>query len=156
MMNRTRRELVRVLEELSICYPHWRFGQLVANMAGIADVNIWDIEDGQLLAAAKDHLEERLQSEAANERALLSTGNEQGEIRQVSRSEMVAHFWADVQRVLVAQYHKTEYQAKQEITDYRARLASHGVDDVIYNAGIESAAAAIASGGPIEPERTIP
>jgi hypothetical protein len=156
MMSRTRIELVRVLEELSGCYPHWRFGQLVANMAGIADVNVWDIEDEQLLAAASDHLEGRVQAKGGNESAPLATGNEQGGILRVSRGEMVAHFWVEVQRLLVDQYHITECQAKQEIADYRARLASHGVDEVIYNAGVESAAAAIASGGPFEPERAIP
>ncbi len=36
--------------------PHWRVGQLVANVAGWADAEIWDVEDGQLLAAAREHL----------------------------------------------------------------------------------------------------
>lgn len=59
MTDSTRTELFRVLEKLSSHYPHWRIGQLVANMAGIADVNIWDVEDKQLLAAAQDYLEHR-------------------------------------------------------------------------------------------------
>ena len=67
MTNSTRTELFRVLEELSNRYPHWRIGQLVANMAGIADVNIWDVEDGQLVAVAKDHLEHRSSSNGDND-----------------------------------------------------------------------------------------
>ena len=64
MMNPKRKELFGVLEELSSHYPNWRFGQLVANMAGIAEVNIWDLEDDQLLAVARDHLEHRPQTDA--------------------------------------------------------------------------------------------
>ena len=30
-------------------YPDWRLGRLVANVAGWADQEIWDIEDEQLL-----------------------------------------------------------------------------------------------------------
>ena len=52
-----RAELLRVLAELCERYPHWRFGQLVSNIAGWADVEIWDIEDEQLLAAVKAHLD---------------------------------------------------------------------------------------------------
>jgi hypothetical protein len=39
-------------------YPHWRFGQLVANLAGWADAELWDVEDGRLLAAASSHLQQ--------------------------------------------------------------------------------------------------
>lgn len=42
---------------LSTRYPHWRIGQLVANVAGWADADVWDAEDGQLLAAASAHIE---------------------------------------------------------------------------------------------------
>ena len=42
-------ELLNALEELWGKYPHWRFGQLVCNVAGWADVNPWDVEDQQLL-----------------------------------------------------------------------------------------------------------
>jgi hypothetical protein len=42
-------ELLNALEELWRKYPHWRFGQLVCNVAGWADVNPWDVEDHQLL-----------------------------------------------------------------------------------------------------------
>lgn len=58
MSETNRSELLRALAELARHYPHWRFGQLVANVAGWADVDIWDAEDRQLLAAAKAHLEQ--------------------------------------------------------------------------------------------------
>ncbi|MBO0697924.1 MAG: hypothetical protein J2P46_06000 [Zavarzinella sp.] len=53
-----RSELLLALTELSRRYPDWRFGQLVANVAGWADVDLWDVEDGQLLAAARAHIHE--------------------------------------------------------------------------------------------------
>lgn len=53
-----RAELMAAIAELCRRYPHWRFGQLVSNVAGWADVNVWDVEDEQLLAAAQAHLEE--------------------------------------------------------------------------------------------------
>lgn len=51
-------ELIPVLTELSRRYPDWRFGQLIANIAGWADQEVWDIEDAQLLEAARVHLEQ--------------------------------------------------------------------------------------------------
>jgi hypothetical protein len=51
-----RQELFHALAELSRRYPHWRAGQLVANVAGWADAEVWDAEDGQLLAAVRSHL----------------------------------------------------------------------------------------------------
>ena len=51
-----RSELFAVLAELSRHYPHWRMGQLVANVAGWADAEPWDAEGEQLLAAAREHL----------------------------------------------------------------------------------------------------
>jgi hypothetical protein len=56
-MNSERRvELLESIAELARRYPHWRLGQLVANVAGWADQDIWDVEDDQLLAAAQLHL----------------------------------------------------------------------------------------------------
>ena len=60
----TREELLRIIGELCRRYPHWRFGQLVANVSGWADVDIWDVEDEQLLDAAKEHLRQ-LESRSA-------------------------------------------------------------------------------------------
>ncbi|HYH68186.1 MAG TPA: hypothetical protein VD866_26065 [Urbifossiella sp.] len=49
-------DLFAALTELARRYPHWRVGQLVANVAGWADADVWDAEDEQLLAAARAHL----------------------------------------------------------------------------------------------------
>jgi hypothetical protein len=58
MNSSNRIELIQNIAELCERYPHWRLGQLLFNVAGWADVNIWDVEDHQLLAAAKEHLEQ--------------------------------------------------------------------------------------------------
>ncbi len=58
-----RDELFRRLAELAGRYPHWRVGQLVSNVAGWADVELWDVEDATLLAAAASHLEAAEQRE---------------------------------------------------------------------------------------------
>ena len=57
MSGQERADLLAVIAELCQRYPHWRFGQLVANVAGWADQEIWDVEDEQLLEAARLHLE---------------------------------------------------------------------------------------------------
>jgi hypothetical protein len=49
-------ELMDLLAELRRRYPHWRLGQLVANIAGWADADVWDAEDSQLADAARAHL----------------------------------------------------------------------------------------------------
>ena len=38
-------DLLAAVAELSQRYPDWRLGQLVANVAGWADCEIWDVED---------------------------------------------------------------------------------------------------------------
>ncbi len=58
MNNEPRASLLASIAELSRRYPNWRFGQLVANVAGWADQEIWDVEDEQLLAAAQAHLQQ--------------------------------------------------------------------------------------------------
>jgi hypothetical protein len=50
------KDVLEILAELRQRYPDWRLGQLVANVAGWADQNVWDIEDEQFLAAAREHL----------------------------------------------------------------------------------------------------
>jgi len=50
-------DLLAAIAELSRRYPDWRFGQLVANVAGWADCEIWDVEDQQLLFATQAHLQ---------------------------------------------------------------------------------------------------
>ena len=60
MTSETRRELLRVLEELSTQCPDVRFGQLIANLATLAKgptvEAIWDAEDEELLQAARQQL----------------------------------------------------------------------------------------------------
>jgi hypothetical protein len=59
MNNQVRTELLAAIAQLCERYPHWRLGQLVANVAGWADQEIWDAEDEQLLAAARLHLQQQ-------------------------------------------------------------------------------------------------
>lgn len=63
MMTPARRELLRVLERLADDCPDVRFGQLVANLSylakGATAEAIWDVEDQELLAAAKRQLEQQ-------------------------------------------------------------------------------------------------
>ena len=56
MTDLERSELFAVLSELAGRYPHWRVGQLVANVAGWADAEVLDAEDAELLSAARAHL----------------------------------------------------------------------------------------------------
>jgi hypothetical protein len=58
MNNTQRAELLAAIAELCEKYPDWRLGQLVANVAGWTDREIWDVEDEQLLEAARLHLEQ--------------------------------------------------------------------------------------------------
>jgi hypothetical protein len=63
MSSNPRAELLAVLAELGQRYPAWRFGQLLANVAGWADQDIWDVEDRQLLDAARLHLQQSTASQ---------------------------------------------------------------------------------------------
>jgi hypothetical protein len=56
MNTQQRADLLAAVTALCQRYPDWRFGQLVANVAGWADQEIWDVEDDQLLEAARLHL----------------------------------------------------------------------------------------------------
>ena len=57
-----RRELLRVLDDLGEYTPDVRFGQLLANLSYMARnftaEAIWDVEDEELLFAARSHLKE--------------------------------------------------------------------------------------------------
>ncbi len=55
-MTPQRAELLEAVATLWDRYPHWRLGQLVANVAGWADQDVWDAENEQLLDAARLHL----------------------------------------------------------------------------------------------------
>ncbi len=62
-MNReVRRQLLRVLDDLGEYTPDVRLGQLLANLSYMAKSftaeAIWDVEDEELLEAAKSHLAE--------------------------------------------------------------------------------------------------
>lgn len=63
MTDSTRKEVLSALEELSEACPDYRFGQMIANLAmlarGDAEGAIWDMEDAELLAAARKHLADR-------------------------------------------------------------------------------------------------
>jgi hypothetical protein len=54
-------ELIGALSQLRVLFPDWRMGQMVVNLAmaaGGADAgSLWDVEDGQLLAAARRLIE---------------------------------------------------------------------------------------------------
>jgi hypothetical protein len=56
-----RNELLAVLAELGAACPQVRFGQLIANLStlaqGLTAEGLWDVEDEQLLAAAREQLE---------------------------------------------------------------------------------------------------
>jgi hypothetical protein len=52
----TRKQLLQALDELGKRFPAWRFGQLVENVAGWADVRPWDAEDEELLASIREYL----------------------------------------------------------------------------------------------------
>ena len=59
MNSKQRKHLLNLVDELGQRYPDWRFGQLICNAAEWADVEMWDIEDDQLLAALEAHLNQR-------------------------------------------------------------------------------------------------
>jgi len=50
--------LIAAIEKLSQKYPEWRMGQLLANVAGWADQEIWDVDEAKLLEAARLHLKQ--------------------------------------------------------------------------------------------------
>jgi hypothetical protein len=60
MIDPVRKEVLRALEELSQACPEYRFGQMIANLTmlarGDADGALWDMEDEELLTAARKHL----------------------------------------------------------------------------------------------------
>ena len=65
MNNHKSTELLETIADLQRTYPDWRLGQLIANVAGWADQEIWDIEDDRLLDAARFHLQQLTAAEPA-------------------------------------------------------------------------------------------
>jgi hypothetical protein len=57
-----RDELLGAFADLHAIFPEWRFGQMVANLATAAGATdggaIWDVEDEQLLEAARRLIEQ--------------------------------------------------------------------------------------------------
>src|SRR5262249_8387059 len=53
----TSEQLLRAVETLWQQHPDWRLGQLICNVAGWADVDVWDVEDEQLLQAIRKQQE---------------------------------------------------------------------------------------------------
>jgi hypothetical protein len=60
MIDPTRREILRSLEQVSELEPEVRFGQLIANRAFLAagpwNETLWDLEDEELFSAISQHL----------------------------------------------------------------------------------------------------
>ncbi|MGC1272925.1 MAG: hypothetical protein WBC44_04405 [Planctomycetaceae bacterium] len=60
MISPQRQEILNLLAEVSELAPEVRFGQLVANLSYLAVAPtveaIWDMEDGQLLEALRQHV----------------------------------------------------------------------------------------------------
>jgi hypothetical protein len=60
MIDPTRRELLKLIEELSELCPEYRLGQLILNLAIPAredgDRFAWDVEDAEWVEAARKHL----------------------------------------------------------------------------------------------------
>jgi hypothetical protein len=64
MTNRKlKQEVLQALSELVELCPDVRFGQLIVNLSciarGPAPESVWDMEDDELLAAVKSHLEDQ-------------------------------------------------------------------------------------------------
>ena len=54
-------ELFTPLREMRALYPHWRFGQMISNLAfwarGAEVKSIYDVEDRELVETAKQHVQ---------------------------------------------------------------------------------------------------
>jgi hypothetical protein len=57
MSVQTRADLLEAIAALGRKYPEWRLGQLVSNVAGWTNSDVWDIEDEPLLDAIRSHLD---------------------------------------------------------------------------------------------------
>jgi hypothetical protein len=66
MNDQQRADLLNVVTELCRKYPDWRLGQLLVNIAGWADQEIWDVDDEQLLKAARLHLQQLIPAETVS------------------------------------------------------------------------------------------
>jgi hypothetical protein len=61
MTNPMREDVLHALGELSVIFPDWRLGQMIANLAvvarGATGEAVWDVEDEELLAAIRRQLD---------------------------------------------------------------------------------------------------
>jgi hypothetical protein len=61
MNDPVRQGVLKGLGELSAAFPEWRLGQMIANLAvvarGATAEAVWDVEDEELLAAIRRHLD---------------------------------------------------------------------------------------------------
>lgn len=85
MTDPDRTELFAALAALARRYPHWRVGQLVANVAGWADADVWDAKDEQLLLAVRAHLNESAHSGGA------ATGSGHSEAAEPKTADLTAN-----------------------------------------------------------------
>lgn len=62
MTDAIRQELLRIVAELSEAQPDVRLGQLITNLSyvarGLSNEAAWEVEDKELLAAAKEQLKQ--------------------------------------------------------------------------------------------------
>ena len=62
MIDPVRQEVLALLAELSEAAPEVRLGQLIINLSylarGLSPESAWDMEDDELLDAARNHLEQ--------------------------------------------------------------------------------------------------
>lgn len=63
-MNQDIQPLLDAIRRMKSEYPHWRIGQLIANVAGWKlgpDVqSVWDIEDDDFIKMVDEHLNKKL------------------------------------------------------------------------------------------------
>jgi hypothetical protein len=68
-MTPERQQLLETLAEISNTNSDQRFGQLIANLSFVAreptNAAIWDVEDDELLEAARDYLKHKRQNSSA-------------------------------------------------------------------------------------------
>jgi hypothetical protein len=66
----TRTQLLQVIAELSDAFPNWRFGELLANLAAAAGKSepgaVWNLDDCEALAAARQLIERHKQAVAGS------------------------------------------------------------------------------------------
>jgi hypothetical protein len=63
MKSNNREELLLAIAELCKRHPNWRLGQLLVNVAGWADRDVWDVEDAQLVEAIQLYLQQSERSD---------------------------------------------------------------------------------------------